>query len=126
MQDNDDIRALLEQALAEAGDDPVLRAQVLAELAENDAVVMVARSQRADERAAEAVAHARHGDPDDQRLAAHTLTWTQALRGQPVADLVERYYALPTDRVTVARHPERDRRPAPGLARRGGGGAARS
>ena len=53
---NDEIIALLEKALAEAGDDPRLRGLVLSYLAENDAVVEVACVERADERAAEAVA----------------------------------------------------------------------
>ena len=102
-----DIVALLEKALAEAGDDPVLRGQVLSYLAENDAVVEVREIARADDRATEAVALSQQGTPDDQRLAVNTLTWTQALRGRPVAHLVERYYALSTERATMARHPER-------------------
>ena len=102
-----DIAALLEKALAEAREDPILRGQVLSYLAENDAVVEVRQIARADERAVEAVALSEHGTPDDQRLALNTLTWTQALRGRPVAHLVERYYSLSTERATMARHPER-------------------
>jgi DNA-binding CsgD family transcriptional regulator len=106
-QGSADIVALLERALAEAGDDPVLRGQVLSYLAENDAVVVVREIERADDRATEAVTLSQQGTPDDQRLAVNTLTWTQALRGRPVAHLVERYYALSTERATMARHPER-------------------
>ncbi len=106
-QGSADIVALLEKALAEAGDDPVLRGQVLSYLAENDAVVEVREVARADERATEAVALSEQGSPDDQRLASNTLTWTQALRGRPVAHLVERYYSLATERAFMARHPER-------------------
>ena len=102
-----DIVALLEKALAEAGDDPVLRGQVLSYLAENDAVVEVREVARADERATEAVTLSQQGVPDDERLALNTLTWTQALRGRPVAHLVDRYYSLSTERATMARHPER-------------------
>ena len=106
-QGSADIVALLEKALAQAGDDPVLRGQVLSYLAENDAVVEVREVARADERAAEAVALSEQGSSDDQRLAVNTLTWTQALRGRPVAHLVERYYSLSTERAFMARHPER-------------------
>ena len=106
-QGSAEIVALLEKALAEAGDDPVLRGQVLSYLAENDAVVEVREVARADERATEAVALSQQGSPDDQRLAVNTLTWTQAMRGRPVAHLVERYYALSTERAFMARHPER-------------------
>ncbi len=106
-QGSADIVALLEKALAEAGDDPVLRGQVLSYLAENDAVVEVREVARADERATEAVALSEQGSSDDQRLAVNTLTWTHALRGRPVADLVERYYSLSTERAFMARHPER-------------------
>ena len=106
-QGSADIVALLEKALAEAGDDPVLRGQVLSYIAENEAVVEVREVARADERATEAVALSKQGSPDDQRLALNTLTWTQALRGRPVAHLVDGYYSLSTERAFMARHPER-------------------
>ncbi len=105
VRDNDDIRAHLDQALVEAGDDGALRAQVLAELAENDAVVAVTQIARADRHAAEAVAHG--GRTEAHRHALTALTWTRALRGQPVADLCETYAALPRDRVMVSQRPER-------------------
>ncbi len=104
---NADILSLLEKALAEAGDDPLLRGLVLPHLAENEAVNEVRQVARADERATEAVALSEQGSADDQALAVHSLTWTQALRGQPVAHLIERYYALSTERAYMARHPER-------------------
>ena len=66
------------------------------------------------------------GTPDDQRLAVNTLTWTQALRGRPVAHLVERYYALSTERATMARHPERIAGQRLVWRGRGGAGAGRS
>jgi DNA-binding CsgD family transcriptional regulator len=102
---NDDIRRLLEAALVEAGDDPQLRARVLVELAENDAVVTVAQIARAERRAAEAVAS---GDRTESHLHALTaLTWARALRGRPVADLCEGYRTIPGDRVAVSQRPER-------------------
>ncbi len=102
---NDDIRAHLEAALVEAGDDDGLRAQVLVELAENDAVVRVEQIERAEQRAAEAVASG--GGTDAQRHALTALAWTRALRGSPVADLSEAYRVLPGDHVTVSQRPER-------------------
>jgi DNA-binding CsgD family transcriptional regulator len=101
------ILALLEKALAEAGDDPLLRCQVLPYLAEHEAVNRIRQVARANERASEAVALSEHGSADDQALAIHSYTWTQALRGRPVAHLVERYNALSAGRVYMARHPER-------------------
>jgi DNA-binding CsgD family transcriptional regulator len=80
---------------------------VLPHLAENEAVNEVRQVARADERAAEAVALSEHGSADDQALAVHSFTWTQALRGRPVAHLIERYHALSTERAYMARHPER-------------------
>ena len=66
-----------------------------------------ATSPRADERAAEAVALSEHGTADDQRVAVTALTWTRALRGRPVAHLVDRYFELSPERAYLARHPQR-------------------
>jgi DNA-binding CsgD family transcriptional regulator len=62
---------------------------------------------RADERATEAVVLSALGSADVQALAVHSLTWTQVLRGRPVAHLVERYHVLSPQRSYMARHPER-------------------
>ena len=102
---NDDIRRILEQALLAAGDDQHLRAQVLVELAENEAVVTVAQIATADRRAAEAVAVG--GPSDAHRHALTALTWTRALLGSPVDELCTRYAALPGDRLVVSQRPER-------------------
>jgi hypothetical protein len=107
VRDNDDIRQLLEKALSEAGDDPALRAPVLAELAENEAVVTVVNVAGAELRAAEAVATGGSGRPDDQRRGLTALTWTRALSGQPVADLCEQSRALPEGQSVVSRQPDR-------------------
>ena len=120
---NADIRGLLEKALAEAGDDPTLRAQVLPFLAEHEAVDEVRQLARADDRATEAVALSELGSADDQALAVHSLTWTQALRGRPVAHLVERYHALTPQRVLHGPAPRTRGRAAADLARRAGRGA---
>ncbi len=107
VEDNQEILALLEKALAEAGDDPALRGRVLSYLAENEAVIEVRNVPRADERAAEAVALSEHGTVDDQRGAVTALTWTRALRGRPVDHLVVRYFELSPESAYLARHPQR-------------------
>jgi DNA-binding CsgD family transcriptional regulator len=107
VRDNDEIRQLLAEALAEAGDNRHLRAPVLAELAENEAAITVAGLARAEERAVEAVDSLGQDRLDDLRRALAALAWTRALRGQPVDDLAERYQVLPDDRFRVSRHPER-------------------
>ena len=104
---NADILALLERALVEAGEDEVLRGRVLSLLAENEAGIEVRDIARADARAAEAVTATDTGSPDDRRLALYARTWTKALRGQDVADLVGAYDALPVGRTYLPRNPAR-------------------
>ncbi|HYO33609.1 MAG TPA: LuxR family transcriptional regulator [Nocardioidaceae bacterium] len=107
VQGNDDIRRLFEEALVEAGDDQLLRARVLAHLAENEAVIEVRQVARADDRATESVERCPPGHPDDEKIAVYTAAWTRALRGEPIAHLAERYDALSADRAYVARNPGR-------------------
>ena len=104
---NDEITAFHEKALEEAGDIQPCRARAQSFLAENVAVIQVREIAASDDRAAEAVADSAKGDPDDQRLAVYTRSWTQALRGRPVDDLVEQFEALSTQRGYLARYPQR-------------------
>lgn len=104
---NDEITAFHEKALEEAGDIQPCRARAQSFLAENVAVIQVREIAASDERAAEAVADSVQGDAEDQRLAVYTRSWTQALRGRPVDDLVEQFEALPTERGYLARYPQR-------------------
>ena len=104
---NDEITTFHEKALEEAGDIQPCRARAQSFLAENVAVIQVREIGASDERAAEAVADSVGGDPDDQRLAIYTRSWTQALRGRPVDDLVEQFEALSTRRGYLARYPQR-------------------
>ena len=104
--DNDDIRRLMQRALAEAGDDPQLRAPVLAELSRDQAVISVLDVPGADRGAEEALAAAAGGPADDHQLALTALAWTRALRGRPVDDLCEQHRALSGDPY-FARSPER-------------------
>ena len=103
---NDDIRRLLEQALAEAGDQEELRAPVLALLAENEAVIKVANVAQAEQWATEALTSSA-GRPEDERLALYTLAWARSLRGQEIAELCERHRAVSADRFFLAQSPDR-------------------
>jgi len=107
VQGNADIRALLQQALDEAGDDHDLRLRVLCHLAENEAVIAVRHVALADARAAQAVEASATGTGGDQRLALFTRVWTSALRGRPLDDLLERYEALASRSTYLARTPGR-------------------
>ena len=104
---NDDILALLQRALDEAGDDAALRLRVLCHLAENEAVIEVRNVAIADGRAAEAVASSASGSAGAQRLALYTRVWTSALRGRPLDGLLERYEALASGSTYLARTPGR-------------------
>lgn len=104
---NDDILALLQRALDEAGDDHALRLRVLCHLAENEAVIEVRNVALADGRAGEAVEASASGSAGDQRLALYTRVWTSALRGRPLDDLLERYEALACGSTYLARTPGR-------------------
>ncbi len=107
VRDNGEIRRLMQRALAEAGADDGLRAPVLAELAENQAVIEVTGIAQAEEWATEALASARPDRPDHQRFVLYTLSWTRALGGRPLADLWERYKTVSEDRFFLAHSPQR-------------------
>jgi DNA-binding CsgD family transcriptional regulator len=105
VHDNDDIRRLLERALADAAADPQLRAPVLAQLAENEAAITVTGISHARQRAEEALASG--GQPESRRHALYALAWTRALGGEPVADVTAEYAALSPDHSYLARSPDR-------------------
>ena len=107
IQGNDDIRRFLELALAEAGADDELRAPVLAELAENRAVIEVADLAQAEQWATEALSSSKAHRPDHQRLALYALSWVRALGGHPITDLSERYRLVSEDRFFLAQSPDR-------------------
>jgi len=107
VRDNDDILALLQRALDEAGNDAALRLRVLCHLAENEAVIEVRHVGTADEHAAEAVDASAGSSAGARRLALYTRIWTSALRGLPLAGLVEQYDALASESTYLARTPAR-------------------
>jgi DNA-binding CsgD family transcriptional regulator len=87
---NDEIRSLLARALQESGDDDAMRTAVLAQIAENDAVVRVERLPDAEERAMQALEAAERSG-DSPANALHVAAWAVALRGRPIAHLCERF-----------------------------------
>jgi DNA-binding CsgD family transcriptional regulator len=107
VRDNDDIHALLQRALDEAGDDAALRLRVLCHLAENEAVIEVRHVDTADEHAAEAVEASAGSSAGARRLALYTRIWTSALRGLPLAGILEQYDALASESTYLARTPAR-------------------
>ncbi len=103
---NDEIRRYLAAALAETGSDPMLRASVLLEIAENEAVIRVERIGEAEEWALEALQAAR-GTGELERRALYALAWAQALRGRPLDDVCEQFRAASDAASYVGTSPER-------------------
>ncbi len=83
----------LELALAEARDDPALRAHVLAKRSIHAAAACVERIEEAEAWALEALAATSSVDSEVVRLALHGLAWATALAGRPIDDLNERFHA---------------------------------
>ena len=88
-----DDEPLLERALAEAGDEPVLQARVLTVQAFNQAVNRVQRLGEALDRgeAAARLSEEGGGDPVAEIEVLGNLMWIRQLRGAPVDDLMPRY-----------------------------------
>lgn len=103
---NDEILRHLERALAESGEDPRLRAPVLAELAANVAAVRLERISMAEAWALQAL-EAAELDPDAERLALYALAWARSLGGHSIDDLCERFHAASDAAFYVALSPER-------------------
>ena len=105
--DNDHLRLYLERALGESGDDPGLRASVLAEISINDAVTLVERIREAEAGAREALRVARNAGPDVQRHALYALAWALSLRGCPIDDVRERFRTASDAAHYIVGSPER-------------------
>src|SRR4029079_9128635 len=78
--DNDEIQRYLVEALAAGARVPALRAQVLVQIAENEAVIRVQAIAAAEAAAAEALSLA---EGDTARRALYALSWPRALSGRP-------------------------------------------
>jgi DNA-binding CsgD family transcriptional regulator len=83
----------LESALAESGDDPGLRALVLAKKADHAAASAVSRIRDAEAWADEALRDARPEEPEVEQVALLALAWARSLRGRPIDDLCKRFSA---------------------------------
>jgi DNA-binding CsgD family transcriptional regulator len=108
--DNAEIRRHMDDALRESAGDAVLRASVLTEIAENEAVIRVHDIPTADEWAREALAVVESAATVETSVLRHSiyaLAWTSALRGQPVDELCERFHAASDEVPFVASSPER-------------------
>jgi DNA-binding CsgD family transcriptional regulator len=104
---NDEIRRYLDDALTEAGSDERLRASVLLEIAENDAVIRVERLGAAEASVLEALPAARAAGGDLERHALYALAWPRALRGRPIRDVCEQFRAASDAVPYVTVSPER-------------------
>ncbi len=81
----------LELALAEAVDDPALRARVLAKKSVHATAACVEQVAAAAEWASEALNASCGTALDVEQLALHGLAWAHALAGRPIDDLRERF-----------------------------------
>ncbi|HXV57043.1 MAG TPA: ATP-binding protein, partial [Gaiellaceae bacterium] len=104
---NAEIQRYHEQALADSGGDPRLRAPVLVELSANASVMAVEQIPQAEARAAEALPAARRAGPQLEQVALEALGWARSLRGLPVDDLCHRFRAASETVFYVAKSPER-------------------
>ncbi len=101
----EDIERHLDAALAEAGDDAVVRAFVLARRAAHMAGFAVADLGAAETMAREALALAAGGE--HERLALDALAWVLALQGRPIDELCARFRAVSDAASFLAESPER-------------------
>lgn len=103
----DDLAALRQRALAEAGDDPGLRARALAKQASNAAASTISDILGAEQSALAAVEAAAAAGPGVQRTALYALAWARAMGGRPVDDLCGASRAVSDETAYIAAAPER-------------------
>jgi DNA-binding CsgD family transcriptional regulator len=107
VRSNDEIQRHLEQALVESGDDPQARASVLADMAENVAVVRVERIAEAEAWALEALPTTPGAEPALERRALYALAWARSLGGRAIDDVSERFRSASPGPYYIAHSPER-------------------
>ena len=103
----DDVARYKDRALAECDDDPGLRATVLGLKAGNAAGTTVSQLREAQDWVAEALAAARGGAPDVERLALFGAAWVRAITGHPIEQECAAYWAVSDAPAYVAASPER-------------------
>jgi DNA-binding NarL/FixJ family response regulator len=102
---NYDTVEYLERALKESGDDPELRAYVLAKKAALVPNYLMGIPD-AEAWALEALPAARAAGPVLERAALHGLGWARAMRGQPIDDVCERFRACSDAAAHITDSPE--------------------
>lgn len=103
----DDLERYRELALAECGDDPGLRARVLAKRSANAAASAVSRIDQAEAWALEALPAARRAGPGVERLALYALAWARVMTGRSIDELCESSRAASDASSYIAASPER-------------------
>jgi DNA-binding CsgD family transcriptional regulator len=103
----DDVARYEDHALAEADDDPGLRAAVLAKKAGNAAGSTVSQLREAEGWVREALEAARGAQPEVERVALFGAAWVRAMTGRPVDEQCESYRAASGAPSYVAASPER-------------------
>lgn len=91
----DEWQGLVEQALADSGEDAELRATALATKSIVLAVTRFTQIDEAERLADEALALAGSVGPEVERAAACAVGWVRVLRGRPLDDLVTRHASPP-------------------------------
>jgi DNA-binding NarL/FixJ family response regulator len=89
----DEYRHHLDEALVECHDDPLLRAQVLAQKTADMTGAGVLRIEEGEAWAWAAMSAAARREPDLERRVLYALSWPRALRGHPIEDLCQRFSA---------------------------------
>jgi DNA-binding CsgD family transcriptional regulator len=103
----DDLARYRDRALAECGDDPELRATVLAKKAANAAGSAVSQLAEAEAWALDGVEAARGSGPSAERLALYALAWARAMTGRSVDEQCDAYAAASDEPSYLAGSPER-------------------
>ncbi len=82
-----DLTRHLDLALSECGDEPLLRAEALAQKSCNASAGAIAGIPEAETWAHEALEAATGGDASVERLARYALCWARGMTGRPIAEL---------------------------------------
>jgi tetratricopeptide (TPR) repeat protein len=97
----------LDLALAECGDDPVLRADILAKKSVDASASRLATMAVAEKLAHDALAAAERAGPESERLGLTALAWVRAMTGHAIDDLCERHRRAAATAVYIVEGPER-------------------
>ena len=102
-----DLERHLELALNECADEPLLRAEALAQKSTNTSAEAVVQIDQAEAWAQEALEAARGAGADVERLVRYALSWTRGMTGRPIDDLLDTADPERGGTLHVATSPER-------------------